>query len=70
LHQLPNVSVSVRNKILVNIMARPPRRVSGGHRQATHHRLGSKAGHVAHMDDSVLLGHGFRRVRKVAKSDC
>jgi len=37
LHQLPTASVSVRSKILVNKMTRRPRRISGGHRQATHH---------------------------------
>jgi len=33
-------------------------------------RFDSKADHVAHMKHSVVLGHGFKRVLKVAKSDC
>jgi len=33
-------------------------------------RFDSSADHVAHMKYIVVLGHGFKRVRKVAKSDC
>jgi len=39
LHKLPSVSVSVRRKILVNIMSRPPCRILGGQRPATDHRM-------------------------------